>query len=118
MGTHPIFESDFDCLTDMLEFVWGLPIGLVFCLQLVTPKGLSRDSDFVIKQRIYVTLAFTSVVYAIYYFHYSKYYTPKLYEKELNDIDTVTTLLCNLIKIRTLVVAPLCEEIIFRKIIL
>ena len=72
----------------MLEFVWGLPIGLVFCLQLVTPKGLSRDSDFVIKQRIYVTLTFTSVVYAIYYFYYSKYHTPKLYEKELNDIDT------------------------------
>ena len=145
----------------MLEFVWGLPIGLVFCLQLVTPKGLSRDSDFVIKQRIYVTLAFTSVVYAIHYFYYSKYHTPKLYDKELKDIDTgnqytcslfcesdfclVTTLswtviymvslylgpviYClssgkypdaesNLIKIRTLVVAPLCEEIIFRKIIL
>jgi len=145
MGTHPIFESDFDCLTDILEFVWGLPIGLVFCLQLVTPKGLSRDSDFVIKQRIYVTLAFTSVVYAIYYFYYSKYHTPKLYEKELNDIDAVTTVLwtviymvslylgpviycissgkypdaeSTLIKIRTLVVAPLCEEIIFRKIIL
>lgn len=145
----------------MLEFVWGLPIGLVFCLQLVTPKGLSRDSDFVIKQRIYVTLAFTSVVYAIHYFYYSKYHTPKLYGNELKDIDTGNQYTCslfcesdfclvtalswtviymvslylgpviyclssgkypdaesNLIKIRTLVVAPLCEEIIFRKIIL
>jgi len=24
MGTHPIFESDFDCLTDLLVFVTSL----------------------------------------------------------------------------------------------
>merc|ERR1712156_759358 len=24
MGTHPIFESDFDCLTEMIRFIIGL----------------------------------------------------------------------------------------------
>merc|ERR1712189_41816 len=29
MGTHPIFESDFDCLTDLLKMLLTL---LIFCL--------------------------------------------------------------------------------------
>merc|ERR1712189_96882 len=27
MGTHPIFESDFDCLTEMAHCVWKVPLG-------------------------------------------------------------------------------------------
>jgi len=24
MGTHPIFESDFDCLTDVVDYIIGV----------------------------------------------------------------------------------------------
>merc|ERR1712203_959349 len=27
MGTHPIFESDFDCLTENMKLKWGLVLG-------------------------------------------------------------------------------------------
>jgi len=51
MGTHPIFESDFDCLTEMLneaEQVWTSGFALIIlcvsreCLFL---NGRAQDAD-------------------------------------------------------------------------
>merc|ERR1711990_197082 len=36
MGTHPIFESDFDCLTDMLRFFIN-PVGKIMRPRLIIP---------------------------------------------------------------------------------
>jgi len=104
MGTHPIFESDFDCLTEkcslkMLPFVIGTPIVFVAALQLVTPKSSHRNDDLVIIRRTCVTVFFTTLLYATF----SHYYLPSMSrEHERGDVALHTALIFTLGAIGTL----------------
>jgi len=39
MGTHPIFESDFDCLTDFFE-IWG--VVLLKKIPIIQQNGMQK----------------------------------------------------------------------------
>merc|ERR1712142_590183 len=58
MGTHPIFESDFDCLTDMEEFTDWLTERTVGLTSVIGLSGSTFDiSDRILVISLLVTLA-------------------------------------------------------------
>lgn len=126
----------------MLPFVIGIPIAFVAALQLVTPKSAHRNDDLVIIRRSGVTVIFTTLVYATF----THYYLPLMSsEHERDDVPLHTALIFTLVAIstlycgpivhccrngfprhdddstwlqlRTLVIAPIAEEVIFRGVI-